>query len=306
MTGAHLPPERRPNLLGIGAAKAGTTWLAGVLSTHPDIFVPPQKELNALHYGDLDARLPEYAIYFAGAEAARIRGDFSVRYLNSERAPGAAARHASDARILMVARDPVDQIQSHYWHLLRQNFHQRDPVLPHPTLFEALERFPDLLLEPALYGKHLSRWLEIFPRERFLILRFDDLVADREATLARVCDFLEVPRRDFSTAAAAISRTEARGGVRPRQGIPGRVYPHLYAAAQPGLRLMKRALGVRRTAAVQRALRLRQIGERLFFRPGYERLDEPDRARLLEVVRADIRLLSKQTGIDTTAWLDAT
>ena len=38
-----------PNLLCIGAQKAGTTWLHGMLSQHPDVFRGPMKEV---HYFD--------------------------------------------------------------------------------------------------------------------------------------------------------------------------------------------------------------------------------------------------------------
>ena len=83
-----LPPRLRPNLIGIGAAKSGTTFLAGVLGRHPDIFMPPQKkELNALYYNDLDDRLDEYMEHFREAGEAKVRCDYSVRYLSEPNAP---------------------------------------------------------------------------------------------------------------------------------------------------------------------------------------------------------------------------
>ena len=39
-----------PNFIGIGAPRAGTTWLYSILKTHPDIWLPPLKEL---HYFDV-------------------------------------------------------------------------------------------------------------------------------------------------------------------------------------------------------------------------------------------------------------
>src|SRR5262245_10421681 len=103
---SRLPAQLRPNLLGIGAAKAGTTSLAEALARHPDVFMPPQKELNCLHYGDLDERLDEYAAYFRDGQQTRIRCDFSVRYLASPQAPAAAARLAPDAKIVVILRNP--------------------------------------------------------------------------------------------------------------------------------------------------------------------------------------------------------
>jgi hypothetical protein len=303
MSVSRLPKDRRPNLLGIGAAKAGTTWLASVLAAHPDIFMPPQKELNALHYNDLEARLDEYAAYFRGGETARVRCDFSVRYLASQNAFGAAARHTPDARIVVVLRNPVDQVQSHYWHLRRQNFHQAEPVNPVPDLFEALERFSLLLFEPALYGKHLARWLGAFPRERVLVLTYEEATGAQAATLDRICDFVEVPRRDFSADAAALSAQDGRGGVRPRGGLLDRLYPPLYVAAtRYGLNPLKRAFGVRRIEGLKRRLKLRQLGEAVFFTSGYEKLDAAGRLRLWRRFADDVLALEELTGLDVAHW----
>ncbi|HEY4114613.1 MAG TPA: sulfotransferase [Rhizomicrobium sp.] len=43
-------PLRFPDFLGIGAQKAGTTWLHKKLEQHPDIWMPPLKEI---HYFDV-------------------------------------------------------------------------------------------------------------------------------------------------------------------------------------------------------------------------------------------------------------
>ena len=43
------------DFLGIGAQKAGTTWLWSVLKAHPDVWMPPKKEL---HYFDRDPGYP--------------------------------------------------------------------------------------------------------------------------------------------------------------------------------------------------------------------------------------------------------
>jgi hypothetical protein len=299
-----LNPDRRPNLLGIGAAKAGTTWLASVLSAHPDVFIPEQKELNALHYDDLDQRLAEYEEYFAPAKSEKIRGDFSVRYLSSRNAPTAAAKYVADAKILMSVRNPVDQIQSHYWHLLRQNFHQATPVSPTPSLFEALELFPDLLLEPALYGKHIARWLEEFPGDRFIFINQENLSDEPGNVLNDICRFLGIETYDFTKTLVSLTEKDARAGVQPRHGWVGKAYPRIYHAMTRGpLRLTKSLIGVRRTDALKRRLKLRQVSEAVFFQKGYEMLDEEGRSRLLDVIRDDLQLFGQLTGFDVTPWM---
>ena len=41
---------RKPDVLGIGAQKAGTTWLSQMLSQHPDIWAPPFKEVQFFNH----------------------------------------------------------------------------------------------------------------------------------------------------------------------------------------------------------------------------------------------------------------
>jgi len=38
--------------LGLGAEKAGTTWVANTLAKHPEVFIPKEKEL--FFFNDLD------------------------------------------------------------------------------------------------------------------------------------------------------------------------------------------------------------------------------------------------------------
>lgn len=57
-----------PHFLIIGAQKAGTTWLDRNLRSHPQIWLPPEKEI---HYFDLPRPLPFAALLFAPMRTAR-------------------------------------------------------------------------------------------------------------------------------------------------------------------------------------------------------------------------------------------
>lgn len=297
-----LPPQLRPNLLGIGAAKAGTTSLAEAIARHPDIFMPAQKELNCLHYSDLDARLDEYAAYFRDGQHHRMRCDFSVRYLASPQAPAAAARLVPDAKILVVLRNPVDQVQSHYWHLLRQNFHQRSALSETPDLFEAIDRFPALLREPALYAKHLTRWLAHFPRSAFCAIDYAETVRDLPGVLNRLYRFLDLPAQDAATGALVTTATRRRG-VQPRGGVLGWIYPRAYSMLARGpFQWLKRTLGVAAADRLKRSLRLRESAEAIFFKPGYPELDTDGRRRLHALFQDDIAALAQLDLVDVREW----
>jgi Sulfotransferase family len=66
-----------PNFLGIGAQKAGTTWLAANLSHHPDIWMPPLKEL---HYFDQRIKEPSHGALLARLLGKRYTDDWYHRF----------------------------------------------------------------------------------------------------------------------------------------------------------------------------------------------------------------------------------
>jgi hypothetical protein len=57
-----------PHFLVIGAQKAGTTWLDRNLRTHPQIWLPPEKEI---HFFDLPRPLPFAALQYAPQRSVR-------------------------------------------------------------------------------------------------------------------------------------------------------------------------------------------------------------------------------------------
>jgi hypothetical protein len=126
------------------------------------------------------------------------------------------------------------------------------------------------------------------------------------AALDRICDFLEVARKDFTADAARLSIQDARGGVRPKRGLIGNLYPVLYVtAARHLLQPIKRLIGVRRAESIKRRLRLRQLSEMLFFERSYEKLDQIGRAKLWEYFAQDFQSLKELVAKDLSLWTAA-
>lgn len=194
------------NFFLIGAPKAGTTLIHARLSRHPEVFLSPLKEPN--HFatdidptrfsaafranvpGDLEGYLadrplkprqigfvqdPEhYSALFEGAEKAqRVVGECSTSYLwSTEAAANVAATHP-DARILVVLRNPVERLHSH-WLMARKYGFTRLPLL------EAVEQdraHPDpgwgrseLFVQAGLYADALGRWQQAFPAGKVKVL----------------------------------------------------------------------------------------------------------------------------------------
>ncbi|MGH8549067.1 MAG: sulfotransferase [Methylococcales bacterium] len=57
-----------PDFLVIGAQKSGTTWLDKNLRTHPQLWLPPEKEI---HYFDFPPLIPFYFLLFAPERSIR-------------------------------------------------------------------------------------------------------------------------------------------------------------------------------------------------------------------------------------------
>ena len=120
-----------PNVLVIGAMKAGTTTIYQYLRQHPDIFMSPVKEPQffsgrpSCEWKGPDPRvargrsLDEYQALFAGARGERMRGEASPVYLCDPAAVESIHRHVPDVRLIAILRQPVDRAFDDAGHRVR-------------------------------------------------------------------------------------------------------------------------------------------------------------------------------------------
>lgn len=179
-----------PRFLIIGAMKAGTTTLYEDLRAVPGLWLSPQKEPEDLVHPAVET--PEgrarYARKYAGCPAGALAGDASTAYAKRPTYEGVAERArrvlGQDLRILYMIREPVDRILSQYHHLWGLELEQR------PLNRAVLE--DEQYLCYSRYDWQLAPWRAAFGDDRVLVLRFEDYLADRAGTLARICGFLGV------------------------------------------------------------------------------------------------------------------
>ena len=180
---------RLPDFLGIGAQKAGTTWLFEMLSDHPGLAFPAGKEV---HFWDWNRGrgLDWYRAQFAGApDGARV-GDVTPGYAVLP-AGSVAAVHAAmpDARLLFIARNPVERAWSAALMVLRWGLmYEREAS---DAWFLDVFR-SEQSLGRGDYARCLETWLGAFPRKQVQILLYDDLVADPAGVLAAACRHLDI------------------------------------------------------------------------------------------------------------------
>jgi hypothetical protein len=100
----------RPNFLIIGAAKAGTSSLYELLSSHPQIMMPADKE-PGFFIKDAPSKTEEreYAMLFSNDRPARFFGEASTQYTRYPVFPGVVRRMhdaVPNARLIYLIREP--------------------------------------------------------------------------------------------------------------------------------------------------------------------------------------------------------
>lgn len=209
---------KRPHFFVAGAPRCGTTALYTYLGEHPNIFLPKIKEL---HYFASDfpgiqkilfKSLDEYLKMFAGAGPQHlVVGEISPLYYYSQVALKNINKFDPSGKIILILRNPVDFVESiHQLNLalLRED----EPDLAKAWELQGLRRLgkmipsscrePELVLygDLGLFGKHVDRMFEIFPKEQVLVVLFDDFAANPRASYETILSFLGLPsdgRVDF-------------------------------------------------------------------------------------------------------------
>jgi hypothetical protein len=204
----------------IGAQKAGTTSLFEHLRHHPEVFLPPGKEV---HYFSHDTeRTRGWADYikknFAAADPSRKWGTVTPSYMvggvydTSKTPPDIASRydertvplrireHSPAVRLIAILRDPVERAHSHYRMasmngLERRSFDDAIEQLLSPDALERSRRHPKEdtgYITWGEYGRILAGYFDVFPREQILVVFTDELNQAPERLLFRIYEFLGI------------------------------------------------------------------------------------------------------------------
>jgi len=112
-------PQVKPNLVIIGANKAGSTFLAQAIGHHPSVWMYPT-EHPYFESPDYD-ETPADAFYrlFEPGRGKPVVGLKRPNYLPSPEVPPRIAADLPGVRLMAVLRDPVDRAFSAYHHAMR-------------------------------------------------------------------------------------------------------------------------------------------------------------------------------------------
>jgi hypothetical protein len=278
---AALTSDQRaslPNLIGIGAAKCGTSALHHYLADHPEIGTPAAKELKLFGGPAWIDRLAGYAACFEATY--RIRCESSPTYTMDPYVPGVPEQMAAvlpDPKFVYVVGDPLRRIVAHWSEHRAMAFERR-------SLAEALADADDPMnpyVAASRYGHQLERFLSVFASDRVLVVEQQDLRLQRRETLQRIFAFAGV-REGYWSAAYAEEPNAAAHKLEPNW---------------LGRWLTDRAVlprSVRRRAAWIRGVTagpIRRVA-----------LDDETRSMLEALLRPDIERFRELTGQPFESW----
>jgi hypothetical protein len=333
----------------IGAQKAGTTSLFEYLRLHPEISLPAGKEApyfshDALHALGWEAYMKKLALthpqrrwgtvtghYMVGGVYQSGVDNLSTRAYDERTVPRRIRERLPDVRLIAILRDPVERARSHFRMRAMEGKEQRsweqaiDDLLT-PEMLDRARRDPREATGYVTwgeYGRILSGYLDVFPREQLLIVFTEELERDPAALVARVQEHIGVSS-DFLPSNLG---TRYRVGTDQRRfawlGPHARFSPH---GLQRTLTASPRARTLWHRLPVSAKRRVRHPYERFALRVGlWNRRREPPaaqqpraaasergpdpgedelRARLREHYRADAELLAARTDV-RPPWLSA-
>lgn len=248
---------RVPDFFIVGHEKCGTTALDLMLKRHPQVFMPDVKEQKffapelrggrnqgAARDTNRPRTFEDYLTVFAAARPEQRIGEASPQYLRSHRAAERIAEVQPAARIIAILREPASFLRSFHIQAMQNGMESQRDFRKAVALEEIRRqgkriprrcRVPQTLLysEHVRYVEQLRRFYDVFPAEQVLVLIYDDLRADNEATVRRILRFLEVDDAVPVQTVETLPRKAVRSFLLKRLAESARIARHRPAAASP-------------------------------------------------------------------------
>ncbi len=184
----------------VGAPKAGTTSLHYYLNEHPEVLMSSMKEPDfflekeiddlGLYYGTTRIETSDkYHNLFSDKKDEEIFGESSVSYLYYPEVPKRIKEYNTEAKIIIMLRNPVDRAFSHYLMdfklgLLSDKFED---------VFNKKEglKFQQYFLLGNYY-EQVKRYLDEFTKENVHIIWYSDFKKDAEQEVKKAFEFIDV------------------------------------------------------------------------------------------------------------------
>jgi len=174
------------DFIGVGAQKAGTSWIYACLYEHPEICMP-YKTINFFSQATKWKKgLRWYKDRFRRCSENKLKGEYSTSYLYSKVAAKRIHKNFPKAKLIVCLRNPIDRAFSNYKHDIKVG------NIPEDMSFDKASRKHKEYIERGFYNQQLERCLKLFPRDQILILIYEDIKKDPLKFIQKIYNFLNV------------------------------------------------------------------------------------------------------------------
>jgi len=192
------PLRRLPDFIAVGPQRTGTSWLHQVLTGH--VGLPSTKETDFFSK-HIDKGLDWYLAYFSNCPAGRPMGEIDPNYFGIPEAYERISLAIPHCKIVVSLRDPTERAWSSYRTMRRDAWTR--------VGFEETVARNDVIRESSRYAFHIGNLWRLFGADHVLLMFYEDLEANPQRYLDRICDFIEAPRIAIEGTALAAERVNA-------------------------------------------------------------------------------------------------
>lgn len=277
-----------PNLIVIGAQKAGTSSLHYYLNQHPDIHMSAKKETQFFHEEHNWSRgIDWYKSLFSGQ--AKIYGESCTSYSFKPLYKNVAEkmhRLIPNAKLIYLVRDPIERAISGY-------IYSYKGYTEHRSHYQCLSNPEDIYYRaPSRYYYQLQEYLKYFDPKQIMIVSTEKLRYHREETLKAIFEFLGV---DPSFTSEEFSRQLNTHKQRLRRKKPRRWIRYLLNNDMENFPF-KNMLSQKTKNNI-----------RHFLLPKGEVVKKPNipdmlRKKMVNFFKPDVEMLKEYTGYDFKEW----
>lgn len=186
----------RVEVFVIGAQKAGTTALQGLMTRHPGLRMSRDKEVHHFDRSPVDWSRPDHRRLhdqFDWTESGVLRGEATPAYLFWPPALPRLQAYNPEARLIVGLRHPSLRAVSHWRMERRRGRESLDfaaAISPRGRARIASASQDDHMdfsyVERGFYAPQIARLFDLFARDQVLFYRVDDLWLRPAAVLGRI------------------------------------------------------------------------------------------------------------------------
>ncbi|MDO4548256.1 MAG: sulfotransferase [Clostridia bacterium] len=274
-------------LLGLGAAKAGTTLLYNLLYKDEQFNVGKRKEI---HYFDETPQptREEYDALFKRPGGIKLDISPSYMYFYGVFKTIVELLPTDSFKSVILLRDPVERAISHYRMARRKGYEKL-------TFEKALAAEPERIasgwqgykrnsyMVRGLYSNQLQTVFSLVPRESVKIFLFEDFVKDQQSVVDEITDWLGLKRIVISPKSANVGVDVKSANLSYAIRVmcdkaPGSLKPYCRRVERLVLKLNTDRSGM------------------------YKHISPQTRQMLVEYYLDDVRKLRDEYGIDVSKW----